>query len=286
MSIEFVECNHTFKVCDALEGLNGLPNNSIDSIITSPPYFQCRDYTPGQKNTLGSKITTVTIQLGHENTPFEFIRRLANIFSDGKYLKDDGSIWIIIGDTFAQKNFKDDKKIYPDIKKGESIGAHHLLTMEMRRKGWMLWQEIIWNKPSVPPSGAAKRRCNPCHEYIMIYCKNTPIFNTHAIREVGKTKAGTKMPPVGGKKYGDYKKILISDGMKCRQDVWTITPSRNKSSHVAPFPEEIVEIAIKASTVEGDVICDPFCGTLTVQKVCEKLNRSTISFDIYDHNNL
>lgn len=276
---------HKFFKISAEEGLSSIENGKISSIITSPPYFQCREYEPGKenKNSIGKKHSNETFGLGHESSPFEYVKNLASIFGNGNYLIENGSIWIIIGDSFADKNYSD--KNFPfTIHKGEQIHINSLLVYEMRKREWKLWQEIIWNKPSVPPSGATKQRCNPCHEYILVFYRHSkPNWNSKEIREEGKTKIGKIMPPVGGKKYGDYKKTIISDGMRCRQDVWTICPSRDKSSHVAPFPDELVEVAMKASTNQGDFVCDPFAGTLTVKRVSEKLGRNSISFDIWDH---
>lgn len=91
------------------------------------------------------------------------------------------------------------------------------------------------------------------------------------------------MPPVGGKKYGEYKKSLVSDGKRCRQDVWTMSGSRNRSSHVAPFPEEIPSLIITACSNHGDLVVDPFSGIRTTSIAAAKLGRSSLCFDIYDH---
>lgn len=236
-------------------------------IVTSPPYFNCRDYTVGVKNSLGSDMTTsptATAQLGHEKTPFEYVRRLAQTFDQPeKILAPDGSLFIVIGDTFAKRQYVDALGVYPTVGERETIGINHLLVMEMRRRGgWMLWQEIVWAKPSVPPSGAAQQRCNPCHEYILWFCRQPkPKFDRTAVREEGKTAAGKVMPPVGGKKYGDYKKVIVSDGKKCRQDVWTMCPSR-------------------------DTVADPFAGTRTTERVALALGRNSIAFDIIDYSGI
>lgn len=273
----------TFYQGDAGNLIRNWSSPPFAAIVTSPPYFGCRDYEPDTKNEIGGFHSGST-QLGHEDTPFDYVRNLVSKFGmmqNASYLKDDGAIWIVIGDSFARKDYTD--SMYPRIYKGESIGIDGLLVMEMRRAGWRLHQSIIWNKPSVPPSGAVQSRCNPCHESILIFSKNKPLWNKNEIREESKTPAGKVMPPVGGKKYGDYEKTLVSDGKKCRQDVWTICPSRDTSSHVAPFPEEIARLAILATTQLGDYILDPFAGTRTTERVATSLGRVGISFDIYDH---
>jgi len=253
-------------------------NRPISTIITSPPYYGCRDYL-SDKNTLGSHHTG-TDQLGHEDTPFAYVRNLSRIFGnarEAKYLRNDGSLWLVIGDTFARKDYIDSD--YPIIYKGEAIGIDSLLINEMRRNGWRLHQKIIWSKPSVPPSGTVRKRCNPSHEYILIFYRESVRWFPKEIRELAKTPAGKEMPPVGGNKYGGKEKI-VSDGMRSRQDVWTICPSRNRSNHVAPFPEEIPRLAILATTELGEIVCDCFAGTGTTGRVSVSLGRSCVSFDL------
>lgn len=81
-----------------------------------------------------------TKQLGHESTPYKYVRKLCRVFANAlDFLNDNGSLFIVIGDTFAQKNYSDKKKIFADISKGEAIGIFGLLIAEMRRNGWKLW---------------------------------------------------------------------------------------------------------------------------------------------------
>ena len=275
----------------ALESLYG--KKSVALVITSPPYFGCRSYNPALAadgtNALSANHTSTHdsgAELGHESTPFAFARRLADVFgTTHEYLRDDGSVWIVLGDTFARSTFHDDAHQHASIYKGEAMATHHLFVAEMRARGWRLWQEIVWMKPAAPPSGAAQGRCNPCHEYVLVFCKreHKPRFYPREIREPGKTPAGTVMPPVGGKKYGEYTKTLVSDGMRCRQDVWVVAPSRSRRAHVAPFPEELPRLAMLATTVADDLVCDPFGGTLTTQRVAEALGRRSVCFDLYTH---
>ena len=292
---------HIFTLFDSMKGLASLRAWTKDTkaslIVTSPPYFGCRDYAEGVHNMLGthttsSASTTVTAaitptQLGHESTPYEYVRNLAKVFANGPaFMTETCSLFIIIGDTFARKNYSDTKGIYSNVTKGEAIGVFGMLIAEMRRKGWKLWQEIVWNKMSVPPSGAAQVRCNPSTERILWFCLNKPQFAPRNVREEGKTKAGTIMPPVGGKKYSDGKeKQLISDGKRCRRDIWDVCPSRDTSSHVAPFPTELVEIAILGCTKMGELVLDPFGGTLTTAKVAKQHHRSSLCCDSFDHTN-
>lgn len=288
---EHLQTQHRFIQADVTVGLARLPNVvKARVIVTSPPYYGARDYTEGVKNQLGTHTTSNSDQqqLGHEETPYAYVRRLAQTFVSGaSFLAIDGSLFVVLGDTFARRNYVDPLNIYPAIRKSEAIGVFGLFVAEMRRNGWRLWQEIVWSKPSVPPSGTSQIRCTPSSERVLWFAlvgDVNPRFDTKAVREEGKTKAGVVMPPVGGKKYGDGKaKTIVSDGKRCRRDVWEICPSRDKSAHVAPFPEELVELTILACSEPGDMIVDPFGGTLTTERVARALGRSSTCYDIIDH---
>lgn len=273
---------HDFHVMDAKAGLKSLNRESVQVVCCSPPYFNTRDYRekPAHSNHIGASVTDRdSRQLGHEKTNMEYVLRLADCFGDGHYLTRNGSLWIVIGDSFARRPEE-------GVRKGEQFDVSGRLIMAMVDRGWGLWQKIVWDKPSVPTTGTAQKRCNPSHEDILWFVRKgtTPLFNSRDVREKGTTPAGTMMPPMGGKKYGNYKKGIIADGLRCLRTVWRINPSRVKAGHVAPFPEEIPERIIKACSDEGHRICDPFFGTGTTADVAKRLGRSSVGFDIFDHN--
>lgn len=144
---------HQFILFDSTKGISSLHDNWLEQpkktqlIFTSPPYYGCRDYTKNVHNTLGTKIkSSSTKQLGHESTPYKYVRKLCRVFAQGsEFLNNNGSLFIVIGDTFAQKNYSDKKGIFKDITKGEAIGIFGLLIAEMRRNGWKLWYDTKRN---------------------------------------------------------------------------------------------------------------------------------------------
>jgi DNA modification methylase len=278
----FIVQHHTFARMDAGAGLRSLPAGAVACVITSPPYFRCRNYASAAGVSLAEGE-----ELGQEKTPFEYVRRLAAIFgyeSDQEYLAANGSIFVVIGDSFATQRYVDDW--YPTIRKGETICVHHLFVNEMRLKGWRLWQEAVWNKPNAPPSGAGKRRLMPTHEYVLWFttrdCEQ-PYADMESVRIPSATPAGFVMRKVGGDKYATDRAVdRVSDGTASLRDVITQAVSHDKSKHVAPMPEALCEIFIKIATKQGDLVCDPFAGSRTMKRVAERLGRSSASFDIID----
>lgn len=174
---------------DAIEILRQLPEKYVDTCVTSPPYYGLRDYgTSGQ--------------IGLEQTPEEYIARLVDVFKEvRRVLKDDGTIWVNIGDSYAHdskwggasggKHAKalhgntgiGRNKINTGLKDKDLVGIPWMLAFALRADGWYLRQDIIWQKPNCMPE-SVKDRCTKSHEYIFLLSKSKHyFFNAEAISE-------------------------------------------------------------------------------------------------------
>lgn len=198
-------------------------------------------------------------QTGHETTPEAYAKDLASTFGDGAYLKPDGSVWVVLGDTFARNTTTTSLGVTISTK--EAIGVHHLFVMEMRRNGWALWQEIVWAKTAAPPSGAVRLRCNPSHEYVLWFVR----------RGYDPT-----VPRLGGARGRQDTRRHGHATRRCQE-------VRQLQANYPPFPRDIPELIIQACTNPGDLVVDPFVGTGTTLTVAHTLGRNSIGFDIYDH---
>ena len=175
---------------DALEALKSLPSGSCRCCVTSPPYYNLRNYG----NTLG--------QIGLEATVDEYIAKLRDVFYEVKrVLTDDGTLWLNIADCYAGS--MKGSMFYPESdstigskeagRKG-TIGAfagRPLPKYDMPRKnlmgipwrvafalqsdGWILRQDIIWDKTNCMPE-SVKDRCTRSHEYIFLFAKQPRYF--------------------------------------------------------------------------------------------------------------
>lgn len=168
---------------DCLTVLKSLPDSSVQMCVTSPPYFGLRDYG-------------VDGQIGLEDTPQEYISRLVDVFHEvNRVLKDDGTLWVNIGDSYAtrgdghaptntrNKSGHTAKQIPGGYKPKDLIGIPWMLAFALRADGWYLRQDIIWHKPNVMPE-SVKDRCTKCHEYIFLLSKSQNYyFDSDAIKE-------------------------------------------------------------------------------------------------------
>ena len=213
---------------DALESLRLIPDCCVSTCVTSPPYFGLRDYdSPGQ--------------IGLEQTPDEYIEKLVEVFREvRRVLKDDGTLWINIGDSYATcsgnqppTNTRNScghtaKKVPSGYKRKDLIGIPWMLAFALRADGWYLRQDIIWQKTNCMPE-SVRDRCTKSHEYIFLLSKRPRYyFDAEAIsepiagsstkrylqnieaqkgsdRQPGKSNGSMKaaLPRFGGSKYGD-----------------------------------------------------------------------------------
>lgn len=270
--METVICGNTVDV------LKTLPDKSVQMCVTSPPYFNLRDYS-------------VSEQIGTETTPKQYIERLVDVFHNlHRVLKDDGTLWLNIADTYASKN-------YDGIKRKELIGIPWTLAFALRADGWYLRQDIIWHKPNAMPE-SVKDRCGRGHEYLFLLTKSDKYyFDYKAIREplspatVNDLKHRKNMHNKGGKKgtfgaearpdlYRSRAEYVSADGLRNKRSVWTINTSCYSGSHFAVFPEKLVELCILAGCPEGGTVIDVFAGSCTTGVVAKRLNRHFIGIEL------
>ena len=335
---------------DNLETLKTLPDKSVDCCITSPPYYGLRDYGTGtwvggdpncnhiadgfnnnrnfinedgrggNNPSIGGHVCKLCgavredKQVGLEQTPKEYIDRLVAIFTEVKrILKDDGTLWVNIGDTYNSKPagnkgeleyvrqgalaIRYTKHVVEDCKEKDLIGIPWLLAFALRNDGWYLRQDIIWHKPNPMPE-SVKDRCTKSHEYIFLLSKSPKYyFDYEAIQEytnptysdrynysfVNNRESDKKRPnelQMSGEYHTHNWDNLNYTGKRNKRDVWSVIPSHYKEAHFATFPEELIEPMVLAGCPKGGVVLDPFMGSGTTAVVAKKNNCNYIGCEL------
>lgn len=260
---------------DALEALRTLPDSCCRTCITSPPYYGLRDYGADG-------------QIGLEDAPDQYIENLVKIFREvRRVLKDDGTLWVNIGDSYTQKNLN---------------GIPWLLAFALKADGWILRQDIIWSKPNAMPEQTTDR-CTKTHEYIFLLSKQRRYhFDAVAIKEpavgygpngTGRRRGNSTSFRGGGAYTHDRTKNNSAtvereshgltpneSGKRNRRSVWTIATRPYKGAHFATFPEELVRPCILAGSRPGDTVLDPFAGSGTTGAVAKQEGRDFIGIEI------
>jgi hypothetical protein len=166
---------------DCRQVLRTLPAVSVHCCVTSPPYFGLRDYGHGG-------------QIGLEQTPNEYVDELVFVFREvRRVLRDDGTLWLNLGDSYASGNratyrsgASDNKgqtvqndqprpRDPPGIKPKDLLGIPWRVAFALQADGWYLRQDIIWSKPNPMPE-SVRDRCTKAHEYVFLLSKSERYF--------------------------------------------------------------------------------------------------------------
>ncbi len=185
-------------VCqDALSFLTTLPDEHVDCIVTSPPYFRLRNYD-ALARVLRVKRVAGEKEIGQEKTIQEYIDNLKVIFHETKrVLKSTGSLWVNIGDSYSYKGSDPDSDLPPKT----LCLIPQRLAIALQKDGWIIRNDIIWAKKSPMPS-SVRDRCTNAYEHILFCVKSKKYFyNQDAIREERKTHENRPDGVVRAKNY-------------------------------------------------------------------------------------
>lgn len=237
-----------------------VPDGSVQTVVTSPPYFGLRQYGESP------------LEIGRGSQD-DYIRDIVAVMdSMWLALADDGIAWVNLGDTAAgsggaggdfnksdgsKRDLPRYKQGLTTVPKGQWIMIPQRVALALQDRGWYLRQWITWDKSQLRPESAAHtKRPGISSEVILMLTKNTKYKFNHA--------------------------FLKTQGMD-QGNVWHFAPVRGKRQHMAPFPDELPRRCIELSTDVGDTVLDPFVGSGTTINVAEDLGRHGIGFDIYSY---
>lgn len=254
---------------DCLAILPKIPDKSIHCCVTSPPYWNLRDY-----NTKG--------QLGLEKTPKEYVTNLIKVFREvRRVLRDDGTLWVNLGDSYAK-----DSKL-AGVKPKNLVGIPWRVAFALQTDGWCLRSEIIWSKPNPMPESVTDRPTK-AHEYIFLLVKNRDYYyDADAVREPSITKDTRRPYGVGqvdsrgtGHDRGGGSARTSDSTTRNIRSVWTVTTQPYKGAHFATFPPKLIEPCIKAGCPPNGTVLDPFSGAGTTGVVARRFGRNYTGIEL------
>lgn len=288
---------------DAIERLSELPDGSVRTCVTSPPYWGLRDYGADG-------------QLGLEKTPNEFVERLCSVFDEvARVLSDDGTCWVNLGDSYKPsgngstkkglnsryfgRDFASDKQgsdsahldrsgFLSDVKPKELVGIPWRFAFAMQERGWYLRQDIIWAKPNPMPESVTDR-CTKSHEYIFLFSKQPKYYFDHqAIQEDAihseDRRAGSGRLTYEGKRSGQdgtgQEAFVSIKEKRNKRSVWNVGVARFKDAHFAVYPPALITPCVLAGSAEGDTVLDPFSGSGTTGEVALLNGRNYVGVEL------
>jgi DNA modification methylase len=279
-----------------------LADRSAHCVVTSPPYFALRDNGNAR-------------QIGLESTLAEYLAQLVAAFAEiWRTLRDDGTLWLNIGDTynayngnagpstsFSRGRHDQARPALPrghgllakSFKNKDRLGVPHRLVFALQEYGWRFRDEIVWSKPNPMPESVSDR-CTKSHELLFMLAKSEHYhYDQDAIKERSKI-------PGQLKSFANVKKQARAYGRNCTKNgnespdappvptpefrnlrsVWTIQPQPFPGAHFSTMPAQLAHRCILAGSPPGGIILDPFAGAGTTGLAALALGRSFIGLDL------
>jgi DNA modification methylase len=283
-----------------------LRDESVDCVVTSPPYWGLRDYG-------------VAGQLGLEATPADYVAAMVAVFRESwRVLRPAGTLWLNLGDSYStqagegkvpggggqgarwarinqtrdpkpsggrEPMWQPNRRKIEGLKPKDLVGIPWRVAFALQADGWWLRSDIVWAKPNPMPESVTDRPTR-AHEYLFLLTKSARYwYDAEAIAEPA-IRAGD-IP--GGRKYvgngmrfnanGKNGASPVAESRNARS-VWTIATQPYSGAHFATFPEEIARRCIRAGCPKGGIVLDPFAGSGTVGRVAIQEGRSAILCDL------
>ncbi len=299
--------------------LPSLPAESVQCVVTSPPYWGLRDYG-------------VDGQIGLEETPELFVATMVAVFREvWRVLRPDGTLWLNLGDSYAaptkwggasgNKNTNSAHGNYPRTRRGKTgftsrdhahveiaphrkpqpglkpkdlVGMPWRVAFALQVDGWYLRSDIIWHKPNVMPESVTDRPTK-AHEYLFLLTKSERYYyDADAIREPQTGNAHSRGRGITPKTVAESDRFIKAKesfhvstaqyvdvpGGRNRRTVWTVPTQPTPFAHFATFPEKLIEPCILAGSKPGDTVLDPFFGSGTVGRMALRYGRQCIGIEL------
>ena len=255
-----VNCQDWTLLCgDSKTALAEIADESVDCVVTSPPYYSLRDYG-------------VDGQIGLEDTVGAYVDSICDVMDEiFRILRKDGLLFLNLGDTYYSgkgmshgQDLKSHKRRFglrpvdksgglgANIGRKSIIGIPWRVAIEMMQRKWILRAPIIWHREKALPE-SVRDRPRRSYEYVFMFAKD--------------------------RKYYFDRSPLIEKQID--EDVWTIVPRPSGSEiNTAPYPDELVERCLSIGCRPNGVVFDPFVGSGTTMKVALRNGHGAIGVDI------
>lgn len=258
----FEEISKSLLLCgDAQEALTLLPDESVQTVLTSPPYWSLRDYE-------------VEDQIGRNDSIFSYIERIVSAFKEvRRVLRGDGTVWLNVGDSYTsgnrtyrapdRKNRARAMRVRPPTPEGlkpkDLIGVPWRLAFALQDAGWWVRSEIIWHKPNAHPE-SVQDRPTKAHETVFLLSKEKDYYyNNEAVRGPRGRRLRTvwELPTEPVKRANDW-----------------------GDDHPAMMPLSLARQCVTITSRKDSVVLDPYAGSGTTLLAAQELGRRWVGIEI------
>lgn len=281
-----------------------LKNDSVDCVVTSPPYWGLRDYG-------------VDGQLGLEPTPYEYVENMIAVFREvQRVLKPSGSLWLNLGDSYASA--QPNRGPIDGLKPKDLVGVPWRVAFALQADGWWLRNDEIWCKPNPMPE-STRDRATRAHEYIFHLTKakryyydyeaaretsDAPIHDTiearkkrakwdaksapsndpngkNGIRPKNDKQRGHSRRHAGfNERWDSMTKQAQAVSGRNRRSWRTVATRPFPGAHYAVFPPDLIKPHILSTCPVGGIVLDPFAGSGTTIYTANQMGRRGIGLEL------
>jgi DNA modification methylase len=307
---------------DALQGFAELEDESVQCVVTSPPYWQLRDY--GEAG-----------QLGLEASPEEYVAHLVQVMREvRRVLRKDGIAWLNVGDTYvggrnggvgrssltSLRNHHAAREAWlrareqgthrrpAGLKPKDLVLIPFRVALALQADGWWVRSDVVWSKPNVMPE-SVRDRPTKAHEYLFLLTKSERYFwDRKALEERTTGRAHSRgrgvnpkaAKPGKNEETGIARYVGFNERWRVKQNasfsgavrdvvrtrnarsVWSIPTQPFRGAHFATFPRRLAQRCILAGSRAGDLVFDPFVGAGTAALVALQEGRRFVGVDLSD----
>ena len=246
---------------DATQALKLLPDSSIQTVVTSPPYWSLRDYG-------------VDEQIGRDDSLRGYVKSVVCTFEEIKrVLRDDGTVWLNVGDSYTSGNRRyraPDRKnraramaVRPPTPKGlkpkDLIGVPWRLAFALQDAGWWVRSEVIWHKPNAHPE-SVRDRPTKAHETVFLLSKDKDYYYDH---EAVKGPRDRRLRTVWEIPTEPVKRV-----------------NGKEDDHPAMMPLSLARCCVAITSRDDSVVLDPYAGSGTTLLAAHELGRRWVGIEI------
>lgn len=254
--------SRSLLICgDARRALGVLPDESVQTVVTSPPYWSLRDYQ-------------VRDQTGRNESLQSYIRSIVDTFAElRRVLRSDGAVWLNVGDSYTsgnrryrapdRKNRARAMRVRPTTPQGlkpkDLIGVPWRLAFALQEAGWWVRSEVIWHKPNAHPE-SVRDRPTKAHETVFLLSKEQNYYyDIEALRGPN------------GRRLRDVWEIA-TEPLKRRQD--------DSDDHPAMMPLSLAQRCVAITSQRNGIVLDPYAGSGTTLLAAERLGRRWVGIEL------
>lgn len=290
----------TLLLGDTIETLRTLPDESVDCVVTPPPYYGLRSYD-------------VDGQYGLEPTIAEYVETMRSVFHEARrVLSNDGTLWINLGDSYAspppgesehamrsstlQQPGRQTASMRESVRaagldRSKLLPPKNLLLIPERTlialqaDGWIVRSKLVWHQANAMPESAKDRPSNK-YEHLFLFSKSPRyFFDLDAISEPRRAPGRIAGARAFSARDASHPRTATKPyAIECENvnpgDVWSIATRPNQNAHLATFPIDLPIRCIKAGCKPGGTVLDPFSGSGTTGEAARRLGRKYIGIDL------